>query len=62
MHNTASAALDCYEMLKASTSAERKQQEESWRRLLELIKVEWEIIKGISSATESALVNPERKR
>ena len=62
MRNTASAALDCYEMLKASTAAGRKQQEERWRRLLELIKVEWEIIKGIGSATESALVNPERKR
>jgi glycosyltransferase involved in cell wall biosynthesis len=61
MCNTASAALDCYETLKTWTSNERKNQEESWHRLLELIKVEWEIIKGIGSATGSALVNSERK-
>jgi len=56
MQNSANTALACYETLRSQTSTERVEQEERWRQLLELIKVEWEILKGIGSATESALV------
>jgi hypothetical protein len=34
---------------------DRSEQEEHWHHLLDLIEVEWEILKGIGSATDAAL-------
>jgi glycosyltransferase involved in cell wall biosynthesis len=55
MSHSADKALACYTNLRDRKSVDRSEQEEHWRHLLDLIKVEWEILKGIGSATDAAL-------
>ncbi len=55
MSHSADKALACYTNLLDRIPADRSEQEEHWRHLLDLIKVEWEILKGIGSATDAAL-------
>ena len=55
MQRSADRALACYAELCGRLSADRSEQLERWRKLLDLIKVEWEILKGIGSATDAAL-------
>jgi 1,2-diacylglycerol 3-alpha-glucosyltransferase len=55
MSHSADKALACYTNLRDNISADRSEQEQHWHHLLELIKVEWEILKGIGSATDAAL-------
>jgi glycosyltransferase involved in cell wall biosynthesis len=55
MSHSADKALACYTNLRDRISADRSEQEEHWHHLLDLIKVEWEILKGIGSATDAAL-------
>jgi glycosyltransferase involved in cell wall biosynthesis len=55
MSHSADKALACYTDLRDRKSVDRSEQEEHWRHLLDLIKVEWEILKGIGSATDAAL-------
>ena len=62
MRNSANTALTCYENLRSRTSTASAEQEARWHQLLELIRVEWEILKGIGSATESALVKHHEAR
>jgi len=55
MSHSADEALACYMNLRDRISTDRSAQEEHWRHLLDLIKVEWEILRGIGSATDAAL-------
>jgi glycosyltransferase involved in cell wall biosynthesis len=55
MSHSADKALACYTNLCDRISADRSEQEEHWHHLLDLIKVEWEILKGIGRATDAAL-------
>jgi glycosyltransferase involved in cell wall biosynthesis len=55
MARSADKALACYTNLRDRKSMDSSEQEEHWRHLLDLIKVEWEILKGIGSATDAAL-------
>ncbi|MEN8108180.1 MAG: glycosyltransferase [Pseudomonadota bacterium] len=55
MSRSADKALACYTNLRDSVSADRSEQEVHWHHLLDLIEVEWEILKGIGSATDVAL-------
>ena len=55
MSHSADKALACYMNLRDRISVDRSEQEEHWHHLLDLIKVEWEILKGIGSATDAAL-------
>lgn len=54
MSHSASKALICYENLRMQTLINRPQQDESLKHLLSLIKVEWEIVKGMAKATSAA--------
>jgi hypothetical protein len=55
MSHSADKALACYTDLRDRISVDRSDAEEHWHHLLDLIKVEWEILKGIGSATDAAL-------
>ena len=55
MSHSADKALACYANLRNRISVDRSDEEEHWHHLLDLIKVEWEILKGIGSATDAAL-------
>jgi glycosyltransferase involved in cell wall biosynthesis len=55
MSHSADRALACYSTLRDKIIAEQPEQEEHWHHLLNLIRVEWEILKGIGSATDAAL-------
>ena len=55
MTRSADKALACYTSLHGRIPVDRSEQEEHWHHLLDLIKVEWEILKGIGSATDAAL-------
>jgi len=55
MSHSADKALACYTNLRDRISADRSDEEEYWHHLLDLIRVEWEILKGIGSATDAAL-------
>jgi len=55
MSHSAEAALACYTQLRDRRSTDRSAEEERWRHLLDLIKVEWEILRGIGRATDAAL-------
>ena len=55
MSHSADKALACYTKLRDRIRVDRSEQEEHWHHLLDLIKVEWEILKGIGSATDAAL-------
>ncbi len=59
MAHSADEALSCYASLRERMSADKSEQEERWHHLLNLIKVEWEILKGIGSATDAALAADE---
>jgi len=60
MSHSADKALACYTNLRDTIPADRSEQEEHWHQLLDLIKVEWEILKGIGSATDAALGADEK--
>jgi glycosyltransferase involved in cell wall biosynthesis len=60
MAHSADKALACYTVLRERVSADRSEQEQHWHHLLDLIKVEWEILKGIGSATDAALGDDEK--
>ncbi len=62
MENMAERALSCYARMHAQTSADQAAQDQNWHQLLNLVKVEWEILKGIGSATESALVERDEPK
>jgi glycosyltransferase involved in cell wall biosynthesis len=55
MSHSADKALACYTDLRDRLLTDRSEQEKHWHHLLDLIKVEWEILKGIGSATDAAL-------
>lgn len=59
MTHSADKALSCYAGLRERMLADKSEQEEHWHHLLSLIKVEWEILKGIGSATDAALAADE---
>jgi 1,2-diacylglycerol 3-alpha-glucosyltransferase len=54
MSHSASKALTCYENLRMQTLLTQPQQYESLKQLHNLLKVEWDIVKGMASATSAA--------
>jgi hypothetical protein len=54
---TTAKALACYERLRAKKFVEQSDADYQWERLLQLIKTEWEIVKGMTHAAGSALVS-----
>jgi 1,2-diacylglycerol 3-alpha-glucosyltransferase len=56
---TTAKALDCYEAVRAKKFVERFEAEYQWEKLLQLIKAEWAIVKGMTEAASAALVNTE---
>ncbi len=55
MNNSARKALACYRNLQPLRSSDESMLEEHWHATLELIKAEWDIIKGVGSAANAAL-------
>lgn len=53
--NTAARALACYEALRRQAFVDRAEEFEQWQGTLELIKAEWEIVKGMAGAAGAAL-------
>ena len=53
--HTADKALACYAELRGRLSSNKQDQVERWDRLLDLIEVEWEILKGYGHATDASL-------
>jgi glycosyltransferase involved in cell wall biosynthesis len=51
---TAGKALACYEALKPKALVARAGEHESWEHLLDLIKAEWDIVKGVTAAAGTA--------
>ncbi|MGZ8185905.1 MAG: glycosyltransferase [Methylobacter sp.] len=56
---TAAKALACYEALQAKKFVERSEADYQWEKLLQLIKTEWDIVKGMTEAASAALVSSE---
>jgi glycosyltransferase involved in cell wall biosynthesis len=54
---TTAKALACYETLLEKKFAERSEADYQWERLLQLIKAEWAIVKGMTEAASAALVS-----
>jgi glycosyltransferase involved in cell wall biosynthesis len=50
----ADKALACYETLESKALEARSGEHERWKRLLHLIKAEWEIVKGVTAAAGTA--------
>ncbi len=57
--HTTAKALACYESLRAKKFVERSEAYYQWERLLQLIKAEWSIVKGMTEAASAALVSGE---
>lgn len=55
MSHSADKALACYTSLRDRILSSSSEQEKHWHHLLDLIKVECEILKGIGSATNATL-------
>lgn len=55
---TADKALACYETLSEQAFIARPQEYERWEQIVDLIKAEWDIVKGVVAATGSALEAP----
>jgi 1,2-diacylglycerol 3-alpha-glucosyltransferase len=53
--NTASRALECYEVLRQQAYVARPDEFEQWQRTMKLIRTEWEIVKGMAGAAGVAL-------
>jgi len=54
MRQTAAQAIACYETLVKQAFVERSEEFEQWRRTLNLIEAEWEILKGIAESAGAA--------
>lgn len=52
---TTAKALFCYESLRTKNLIEQSSADYQWEKLLQLIKAEWEIVKGMTQAAGSAL-------
>jgi 1,2-diacylglycerol 3-alpha-glucosyltransferase len=57
--HTVAKALTCYEALQAKKFVERAEADYQWEKLLQLIKTEWDIVKGMTEAASAALVSSE---
>ncbi|MDD5577899.1 MAG: glycosyltransferase [Methylobacter sp.] len=56
---TMAKALYCYEKLQAKKFVEQPEADYQWEKLLQLIKAEWDIVKGMTEAASAALVSNE---
>ncbi len=54
MARTADKALACYEALCAQAFIARPQEYEQWQRVFNLLKAEWDILKGMVGAAGAA--------
>ncbi len=54
MASTADKALACYEALMAESVSTKHQEHKQWRRVLNLVEAEWEILKGTAEAAATA--------
>ena len=52
-------ALACYEALTAKDVTTKHEEYEQWERVLDLVKAEWDIIKGMVAAAGAAFGEPE---
>ncbi|WP_217426550.1 glycosyltransferase [Candidatus Methylobacter favarea] len=57
--HTTAKALACYESLRVKKFVERAEAEYQWEKLLQFIKTEWEIVKGMTEAASAALASSE---
>lgn len=55
MRHSADKALACYASLQSHTTTSWSEPEELWQSSLQLIKAEWDILKGVGSATSASL-------
>ena len=55
MINTAGLALACYERLCRQSFVDRMAEFEQWQGTIDLIRAEWEIVKGVAGAAGVAL-------
>jgi len=58
MARTADKALACYEQLIAQERETKTDADEQWQRVLNLLKAEWAIIRGMAAAAGAALGEP----
>jgi hypothetical protein len=56
---TAARALERYEVLRRQAYVDRTEEVEQWERTLDLIRAEWEIMKGMAGAAGAALAAGE---
>ncbi len=59
MGQCAGKALACFESLQQRRNRE-PEEEAQWHHILQLIKTEWDILKGVGAATQSALSREEK--
>jgi len=52
---TAKKALECYRELIKDTALSRKRADDQWQRVIQLIKAEWDIVKGVAESAGAAL-------
>lgn len=60
--NTAERALTCYRALLERRFVERGDDLEQWQGLLDLVKAEWDIVKGVAGAAGAAIAPHEAPR
>jgi 1,2-diacylglycerol 3-alpha-glucosyltransferase len=59
IQRTTAKALACYDLLRMKKFVERSEADYQWERLLQLIKTEWAIVKGVTEAAGAALISTE---
>ena len=58
----ADKALTCYRQVQRQVKKISPEEEAQWHRVLQLVKTEWEILKGIGSATQAALTREQKQQ
>jgi 1,2-diacylglycerol 3-alpha-glucosyltransferase len=59
VQHTTAKALSCYDLLRMKKFVKRSDADYQWERLLQLIKTEWAIVKGVTEAAGAALISSE---
>ena len=59
MQSTADKALERYQVLLSRALTSKTEDDAAWERVRNLIKVQWEITKGLTEAASAALRSGE---
>lgn len=59
MTHSADEALACYEALRRKTFSSRPDEYEQWEHVMDLVKAEWDILRGMAGAVGAVFGKPE---